>query len=85
MAFSWPIELLIRVAQDAVGPLAGVAQQPVEALAVAPVDPLLELCVDVQRHLRVGVADLAHHPLDVEVVGEQSDRGAAQGVRRGRR
>lgn len=47
---------------------------------MAAVDPLLELRVDVHRHLRVGVADLAHHPLDVEVVGEQRDRdvGAAQ-------
>jgi hypothetical protein len=48
--------------------------QTVEALAVAPVDALLELGVDIHRHLRVGVADLAHHPLDVEVVGEQGDR-----------
>ncbi|HEX3608077.1 MAG TPA: hypothetical protein VHU14_00185 [Solirubrobacterales bacterium] len=52
---------------------------------MAAVDPLLELRVDVHRHLRVGVADLPHHPLDVEVVGEQRDRnvGAAQAVRRG--
>ncbi|MEX0972372.1 MAG: hypothetical protein WDZ46_03845 [Solirubrobacterales bacterium] len=52
---------------------------------MAAVYPLLELRVDVHRHLRVGVADLAHHPLDVEFVGEQGDRyvGAAQAVGRG--
>jgi hypothetical protein len=30
---------------------------------------------DVHGHLRVGVADLAHDPLHVEVVGEQRGRG----------
>ena len=48
-------------------------------------DALLQLGVDVERHLRIGVADLAHDPEDVEAIGEQRDRdvGAAQGVRRG--
>jgi hypothetical protein len=46
---------------------------------VLALDALLQLRVDVERHLRVGVADLAHHPEDVEAVGEQRDRdvGAA--------
>jgi hypothetical protein len=48
-------------------------------------DALLQLRVDVERHLRIGVADLPHDPEDVEAIGEQRDRdvGAAQGVRRG--
>ncbi|HEX8106022.1 MAG TPA: hypothetical protein VF533_25630 [Solirubrobacteraceae bacterium] len=48
------------------------------------VGALLELRVDVERHLRVGVADLAHDPLDVEAVGDEGDGdvGAAEGVGR---
>jgi hypothetical protein len=40
---------------------------------VAPIDSLLQLRVDVHRHLRVRVPDLAHHPEDVEGVGEERD------------
>jgi hypothetical protein len=56
----------------------------VERGPVRAVDALLELGADVHRHLRVGVADLAHDPLDVEAVGQQCDRdvGAAHRVRR---
>ena len=52
---------------------------------MGPLDALLELGVDVQSHLRVDMSDLAHDPLDVEVVREQGDRdvGAAEAVRRG--
>jgi AcrR family transcriptional regulator len=62
-----------------------VADEPVELGAVRPLDALLELGVDVQGHLGVGVADLAHHPLDVEVVRQQRDRdvGTSQAVGRG--
>jgi len=51
---------------------------------VFPLHSLLQLRVDVEGHLGVGVADLAHDPLHVEVVGEKRDRdvGAAQRVRR---
>jgi hypothetical protein len=35
---------------------------------VAPVDPLLELSIDVERHLRVRMTNLVHHPFDVEIV-----------------
>ncbi|HEY5196525.1 MAG TPA: hypothetical protein VIJ51_05810 [Solirubrobacteraceae bacterium] len=64
--------------------VAGGADEAVEGRSVGSLDPLLELGVDVERHLRVGVADLTHHPLDVEVVGQQRDRdvGAAQAVGR---
>jgi hypothetical protein len=41
----------------------------VELGAVGAVGALLELRVDVHRHLRVGVPDLGHHPLHVEAVG----------------
>jgi hypothetical protein len=44
----------------------------VEALAVAAIDALLALGVDIHRHLRVGAADLAHDPLDVEVVASSA-------------
>ena len=47
--------------------------EPVEASAVAALHALLQLGVDVEGHLGVGVADLAHDPLDVEVVREQCD------------
>ena len=46
------------------GPLRGVADEPVERGAVRALDALLELRVDVEGHLRVGVADLAHDPED---------------------
>jgi hypothetical protein len=39
-------------------------EEPVKADAVITLDALLKLGVDVERHLRVGVADLAHYPLD---------------------
>ncbi|HEV3318458.1 MAG TPA: hypothetical protein VG053_01835 [Solirubrobacteraceae bacterium] len=54
---------------------------------MASVYALLQLRVDVHRHLRVGVADLSHDPLDVEVVCEQSDRdvGAPHRMRGGAR
>jgi hypothetical protein len=62
--------------------VAGLADEAVEALAVVTLGALLELRVHVHRHLGVGVADLAHNPLDVEVVREQSDRdvGASEAV-----
>ncbi|HKG04753.1 MAG TPA: hypothetical protein VKB03_16395 [Conexibacter sp.] len=52
---------------------------------MAAVDALLQLRIDVERHLRVGVADLAHDPFHVEVVRQQrdGDARAAQCVRRG--
>ncbi len=43
--------------------------EPVEARAVFALGALLELCVNVESHLRVGVADLIHDPEHVEVVG----------------
>lgn len=63
--------------------LCGRRQQPIEVLPVRPGGSLLQLGVDVHRHPRVGVADLAHHPLHVELVGAQGDRdvGPAQAVR----
>jgi hypothetical protein len=65
--------------------LARGADKAIELDAVGPLDPLLELRVDVHRHLRVGVPDLAHDPLDVEVVRQQRDRDvrAAEAVGRG--
>jgi hypothetical protein len=48
-------------------------EEGVERGAVGALDALLEQGVDVERHLRIGVPDLAHHPLDVEAVGEQRD------------
>jgi hypothetical protein len=41
---------------------------------VLPLRALLELRVDIGGHLRVGMADLAHDPHDVEVVRQQRDR-----------
>lgn len=51
---------------------------------MSAVGALLDLCVDVHGHFGVGVADLAHDPFDVEVVGDEGDGnvGAAQRVRR---
>ncbi|MGZ6644078.1 MAG: hypothetical protein ACXVFT_19925 [Solirubrobacteraceae bacterium] len=48
-------------------------------------DALLQLGVDVERHLRIGMPDLPHDPEDVEAIGKQRDRdvGPAQGVGRG--
>jgi hypothetical protein len=70
---------------DAVESLACPAHERVERLAVRALRPLLQLRVDVHRHLRVGMSDLPHDPENVEVVGEQGDRdiGASQRVRRG--
>jgi hypothetical protein len=58
--------------------------EPVKCRPVLALDALLELRVDVHRHLRVGVADLAHDPQHVEAVGQQRDRDvrATQRVRR---
>jgi hypothetical protein len=53
--------------------MARAPDEAVEARAVVALGALLELGINVERHLRVGVADLAHHPLDVEVVREQCD------------
>jgi hypothetical protein len=51
---------------------------------VLTIDALLQLRVDVHRHLRIRVPDLAHHPEHVEPVGQQRDRDvrAPQRVRR---
>ena len=62
--------LAIRLAQLRAGP----AHELVELGAVVALRALLQLRIDVHRHLRVGVADLVHHPLDVEVVRQQRDR-----------
>src|SRR5947209_2115370 len=82
---SRPLGRGVRVLRGSVDAelLSRVADEAVEAFAVLAVDALLELGVDVEGHLAVGVADLAHHPLDVEVVGEQRDRdvGAPESVR----
>lgn len=43
--------------------------QPIKVDPMRPVDPLLELRVDIHRHPRISVADLAHDPLHVELVG----------------
>jgi hypothetical protein len=54
--------------------LAGLVDEPAERPPVLALDALLQLGVDVHRHLRIGVADLAHHPQHVEAVGQQRDR-----------
>src|SRR5947209_1853524 len=81
---SRPLGRGVRVLRGSVDAelLSRVADEAVEAFAVLSVDALRELGVDVEGHLAVGVADLAHHPLDVEVVGEQGNRdvGAPQRV-----
>ena len=63
-----------------VQPFSRLSDESVERLAVLALGALLQLGVDVHRHLRVGVADLTHDPQDVEAVGEQRDRdvGAPQ-------
>jgi hypothetical protein len=48
--------------------LAGIADEPVELGAVRPLDALLELGVDVEGHLRVGVPDLAQRQRGAIVV-----------------
>jgi hypothetical protein len=58
--------------------LAGVANELVELGSTVAIGALLQLRVDVHRHLRVGVPDLAHDPLHVEVVGQQSDQALRQ-------
>ena len=50
------------------------AEELVERGAVGALDALLQLRVDVERHRRIGVADLTHDPLDVEAIGQQSYR-----------
>jgi hypothetical protein len=50
----------------AVEPRPGFSHESIEADPVLALVALLELGVDVERHLRVGVADLAHHPLHIE-------------------
>src|SRR5215218_4477682 len=64
--------------------LAGGSEEAVEVRSVAALDSLLQLRVRVHRHLRVGVPDLTHDPLHVEVVGQEGDRdvGPAEAVRR---
>jgi hypothetical protein len=47
---------------------AGMTDEAVELGAVRSLDALLELGVDIAAHLRVVVTNLAHDPLDVEVV-----------------
>jgi len=73
-----------RVGLDAhaVELVAGVVHESVEGRAVVALGALLELRVDVHRHLRVGVAYLIHHPLHVKVVRQQGDAdvGAPQAV-----
>lgn len=41
--------------------LAGLSQEPVKVGSVAALDALLKLRIDIHRHLRIGMADLAHH------------------------
>jgi hypothetical protein len=48
--------------RDAMQLLARLVHETVEGRAVRALDALLELGVDIEGHLRVGVADLAHHP-----------------------
>ena len=48
------------------------SHERVEGLAVRALGPLLELRVNVHRHLRVGVPVLAHHPEDVEAVASRA-------------
>jgi hypothetical protein len=55
------------------------AHELIEVGAVVALGALLQLRVGVHRHLRVGVADLVHDPLDVEVVCEQRDRDVGTG------
>jgi hypothetical protein len=64
----------------------GVAHDGVEAHSMLALHALLELRVDIERHLGFGVPDLAHDPLDVEAIGQQSDGdvGPPQTVRRRR-
>src|SRR4051812_3236951 len=64
-------------------PLARFGEQAIKVRAVRALGALLELRVDVHRHRRVGVTNLGHHELEVELVGDQRNRdvGAAQGVR----
>jgi hypothetical protein len=61
----------------------GVAYERVELGAVLAPGALLQLCVDLEGHLRVGVSDLLHYPHDVEVVRQERDRdvGAAHRMR----
>jgi len=40
---------------------------------VLALDALFQLRMNVQRHLRIGVADLTHHPLHVEAIGQEGD------------
>jgi len=54
--------------------LAGIADEAVELGPVRALYALLELGIDVERHLGVGTPDLAHDPLDVEVVRQQHER-----------
>ena len=68
-----PFRRLFRAHLGAVKLHTGVAHDGVEAHSMLALHALLELRVDVERHLRVGVPDLAHDPLDVEAIGQQSD------------
>ncbi len=64
--------------------VAGDAYEPVEAGAMPAIDPPLQLRVDVQCHAQVGVPDLVHDPLHVELVSQERDRdvGPPQAVGR---
>ena len=57
--------------------LLGRADDRVEPHPVVALDALLKLGVDVEGHLRVGMPDLAHDPLDIDAVGEERDRDVA--------
>jgi hypothetical protein len=51
---------------------ARLTHEPIGARSVVALDALFALGVDVERHLRVGGADLAHDPLDLEAGGRAS-------------
>jgi hypothetical protein len=83
VAQSWPKRWVLGQERQPLESLSRLADEPVEADTVVALGALLKLGVNVHRHLRVGVADLIHHPLHIEVVGEERDRdvGAPQRVR----
>jgi hypothetical protein len=68
VGYSWAKPRPLGLGCERVELLACRADELVEARAVAAIDALLELGVDVEGHLGIGVADLAHDPLHIEVV-----------------
>jgi hypothetical protein len=66
------IRSLPNVLHRAVQAFPRLPNEAVERLAVLALDALLLLGVNVHGHVRVGVADLAHHPEHVKAVGEQA-------------